>query len=60
LEFSACRLGAPYILHNEEPDALYSSPKYVQFINQRRIRRDGHFALEGGKVKCTHGYGAKI
>lgn len=53
LEFSACLLGTTLRLQSEEPALLYSSPKHVRLINQRRMRRDGHLALVGEKLN-TH------
>jgi hypothetical protein len=48
-----------HILQNKEPDVLYSSSKHVRLINQRRIRRDGHLALEGEKLHAHMALGQK-
>lgn len=38
---------------------MYSSQKRVPLINQSRIKRDGHLALEGGKLNAHTAMGQK-
>jgi hypothetical protein len=38
------------ILHNEEPNDLYSSPNIVRAIKSRRMRGAGHVARMGDRL----------